>query len=60
MKAFEKVSKQKVSFKVLGRRDGDVSTSYSDPTFAKQALKWKAKYNLEEMCHDSWNYNLKK
>jgi len=60
VKAFEKVSKQKVSFKVLGRRDGDVATSYSDPAFAKQALNWKAKYNLEEMCHDSWNYYLKK
>ena len=60
VRSFEKVSKQKVSFKVLSRRDGDVATSYSDPAFAKQTLNWKAKYNLEEMCYDSWNYNLKK
>ena len=59
LKSFEKVSNQKVIFNILGRRAGDVATSYSDPTFAKDALNWSAKYNLEEMCHDSWNFILK-
>ena len=60
VRSFEKVSKQKVRFKIVNRRDGDIATSYSDSAFAKKALNWNAKYNLEEMCYDSWNYYLKK
>ena len=47
-----------VVFKVSNRRDGDVSISYSDPSFAKLAFNWEAKYNLEDMCNDAWNYKL--
>jgi len=60
LRSFEKVSKQKITFKIIERRDGDVAISYSDPTFAKEVLNWKAQYSLEEMCFDSWKSNLKK
>ena len=59
IKTFEKVSKQKIIFKVLARRAGDVAISYADATFAKEVFNWEAIYNLEDMCHDSWNYKLK-
>tara|TARA_B110000008_G_scaffold279147_1_gene325119 strand:+ start:590 stop:1597 length:1008 start_codon:yes stop_codon:yes gene_type:complete len=58
VRTFENVTNQKIIFKVSNRRDGDVSVSYSDPSFAKLALDWKAKYNLEDMCNDAWNYKL--
>ena len=58
VKCFEKVSQQKIIFKILERREGDVAISYSDPKFAKVHLNWEAKYSLEDMCSDSWNYKL--
>lgn len=59
IRAFEKVTNQKIHFKVVERRAGDVASSYSDPSYAKKTLDWVASYNLEEMCRDAWNYKLK-
>ena len=59
IKTFERITNQKIVFKVSNRRDGDVSVSYSDPSFAKLAFNWEAKYSLEDMCNDAWNYKLK-
>jgi len=59
VRAVEKVSNQKIIYQVSKRREGDVDISYSDPSYAKEVLKWEAKYNLEAMCYDSWNYKLK-
>jgi UDP-glucose 4-epimerase len=58
IKTFENVTNQKIQFKVTGRRAGDISKSYSDPSLAKKTLNWEASYNLEDMCRDAWNYNL--
>jgi len=58
VKSFEKVSQQKIIFKFLERREGDVAISYADPKLAKVLLNWEAKYSLEDMCSDSWNYKL--
>jgi UDP-glucose 4-epimerase len=59
IRAFEKVTNQKINFKVIERRLGDVASSYSDPSFAKTKLNWQAKKGLEEMCYDAWKYKLK-
>jgi UDP-glucose 4-epimerase len=59
VKTFEKVSGIKINFQIVPRREGDVAISYSDPSYAKEFFGWKAKYNLEEMCYDSWNFILK-
>ena len=58
IKTFEKVTNQKIPYQFSKRRDGDVSESYSNPSFAKLVFNWEAKYNLEDMCIDSWNYKL--
>jgi UDP-glucose 4-epimerase len=58
IKTFEEVTNQKIPYQFSKRRDGDVSESYSDPSFAKLVFNWEAKYDLEDMCIDSWNYKL--
>ena len=58
VKAFEKASNKKIVYKVVGRREGDVDICYADPSFAKEKLGWEAKYTLDDMCQDSWNYKL--
>ena len=56
VKAFEKASGVKIPYKIVGRRDGDIATCYSDPTKAKEVLGWEAKRDLQEMCEDSWRW----
>ena len=59
IKTFERISDQKIKFKISDRRNGDVPISYTDPSFAKSAFNWEAKYTLEDMCNDAWNFKLK-
>jgi UDP-glucose 4-epimerase len=59
VKAFEKVTNKKIPYKIHARRNGDVSSYIADPTLANFKLGWKAKKNLEKMCLDSWNFELK-
>ncbi len=59
VKTFEKVSGQKIPYEIAPRRPGDVATVYADPDKSAQLLKWKARYNLEDMCRDSWNWQSK-
>jgi UDP-glucose 4-epimerase len=54
--AFEKASGKKVNYKIAPRRPGDIAECYADVTKAKKELGWEAKYNLDDMCRDSWNF----
>ncbi|MGN4447078.1 UDP-glucose 4-epimerase GalE [Bacillus cereus group sp. MYBK79-1] len=58
VKAFEKVSGKKIPYKVIGRRPGDVAICFADVSKAKQELGWEAEYGLEEMCVDSWRWQV--
>ncbi|MCU5378097.1 UDP-glucose 4-epimerase GalE [Bacillus cereus] len=59
VKAFEKVSGKKIPYKVIGRRPGDVAVCFADVSKAKRELGWEAEYGLEEMCVDSWRWQVK-
>jgi len=48
--AFEKASAQKIPYKIVERRPGDVSTSYADANIAHKELDWTATKNLDDMC----------
>ena len=56
VKAFENATGQKVNYKIVDRRPGDIAECYADPKKAKEELGWEAEKNLEDMCVDSWNY----
>lgn len=51
---FEKVNELSVNKLFMERRLGDQPSIYSDPALASSQLKWKSKYNLEEMCRHAW------
>ncbi|GAC91760.1 UDP-glucose 4-epimerase [Anoxybacillus flavithermus NBRC 109594] len=55
---FEKVTGVKIPYKIVERRSGDVAICYADPTKAKKELGWVAKREIEEMCADSWGWQL--
>ena len=56
VKTFEKVSGQKIPYRISARREGDVATCYSNPQKAQLELNWKAEKTLEDMCRDSWRF----
>ncbi len=54
--AFERASGVKIPYKIEARRPGDIATCYADCSRAKNELGWEAKYSLDDMCRDSWNF----
>lgn len=56
VKAFEKANGIKIKYSIKPRRAGDIATCYCNPAKAKAELGWEAKYGIEEMCRDSWNW----
>lgn len=56
VKTFEKASGQKVPYKIVDRRAGDIAKCYADSSYAKKVLGWEATKTLEDMCRDSWRW----
>jgi UDP-glucose 4-epimerase len=56
VKAFIKVNGVDVPYVIKPRRAGDIATCYCNPAKAKAELGWEAKYGIEDMCRDSWNW----
>lgn len=54
--AFIKVNGVDVPYSIKPRRPGDIATCYCNPAKAKAELGWEAKYDIEDMCRDSWNF----
>lgn len=59
VKTFEKATGQKVPYKIVERRAGDLAMFYANSKKAQEELGWKAEKTLEDMCKDSWNYIIK-
>lgn len=54
--AFEKANDIQVPYQIVERRPGDIDACYSDPSKAEKELGWKALYDIEKMCKDSYNF----
>ncbi|KAK6233892.1 hypothetical protein QUC31_006298 [Theobroma cacao] len=54
--AFEKASGKKIPLVMAGRRPGDGEIVYASTEKAERELNWKAKYGIEDMCRDQWNW----
>ncbi|KAG6600513.1 hypothetical protein SDJN03_05746, partial [Cucurbita argyrosperma subsp. sororia] len=54
--AFEKASGKKIPLVMAERRPGDAEVVYASTHKAEKELNWKAKYGIEEMCKDQWNW----
>ena len=56
---FEKVSGQKINYKIVERRPGDVPATYADTTKANDVLGWKAELTLEDALASAWAWEQK-
>ncbi len=56
IKSFEKVSRQKLQYKISDRRAGDIEQVWADCTKANQTLGWKTEHTLDDALLSAWNW----
>jgi UDP-glucose 4-epimerase len=56
IRAFEKISGLKLSYKIGERREGDISKIFADPSKALKELGWRAELSLEEALEHAWKW----
>ena len=56
IKAFEKVSGQKLNYEIGPRRVGDVIAIYANNDKARNQLGWKPKYGIDDMMSTAWKW----
>ena len=54
--SFERVSGEKLNYKIVGRREGDVISAYAETTKANKELGWKSGLNLDDAMRSAWNW----
>ena len=54
--SFEKACGRELPYRIMPRRAGDIATCYADTKKAKELFGWEAKYTLDEMTADGWNF----
>ena len=59
IKAFERVTGISIQYEVVERRAGDIAECYADPSKAMRVLEWKPEKTLDDMCRDSWRWQVK-
>lgn len=59
VQAFEKATGVSVPYTIVNRRPGDAAVCFADVSKAQDELGWKARYSLEDMCKDAWNWQNK-
>ena len=59
IQAFEKVSGQKLPYKIVDRREGDITSAYANTDKANNVLGWKAESSLEEAMSSAWKWEQK-
>lgn len=59
IKAFEKASGQKLPYKIVDRREGDITEAYANTDRANTVLGWKTELTLEEAIASAWKWEQK-
>ncbi|MEG1799592.1 MAG: UDP-glucose 4-epimerase GalE [Synergistaceae bacterium] len=57
--AFIRANGVDVPYETAPRRAGDLPEYYADASKAERELGWKAKRSIEDMCRDSWRFEMK-
>ena len=59
IQSFERVSGKKLNYKIVDRREGDITSAYADTTKANEVLGWKSQYSLDEAMKSAWDWEQK-
>ena len=58
VQTFQRVNKVRIPYEIAPRRAGDIAVCYADPSKAYKLLGWKAEKTIEDMCRDSWKWQM--
>lgn len=58
IKAFERSTGQKLNYRVVGRREGDIEKVWADTSYANRELGWKAEKGIEESLQSAWKWEM--
>jgi len=56
--SFEKSTGQKLNYKIVDRREGDIEKVYADTSYANSELGWKAEKGIEETLQSAWKWEM--
>ena len=56
--AFERAVGRELPYEIVARRAGDVASSYADPSKANAELGWSTQKSVDDMCADTWRWQL--
>ena len=56
IRSFEKISGQKLKYRIVDRRPGDIEKVWADTSLANNKLGWKAKRSLDDMMDSAWKW----
>ncbi|SNR79990.1 UDP-glucose 4-epimerase GalE [Lutibacter flavus] len=56
IKSFEKVTGKKVNYKLVDRREGDITAAYADTKYANEELGWKSELSLDDALLSAWKW----
>jgi len=56
IKSFEKVTGKKLNYKLVDRREGDITAAYADTTIANKELGWSSKFTLDDALLSAWKW----
>ncbi|MGN7515239.1 MAG: UDP-glucose 4-epimerase GalE [Allomuricauda sp.] len=56
IQSFERVSGEKLNYKIVDRRPGDIIQAYADTKKANEVLGWKAKSSLDDAMKSAWEW----
>ena len=56
IQSFERVSGEKLNYKIVDRRTGDIIQAYADTKKANEVLGWKAKSSLDDAMKSAWEW----
>tara|TARA_R110002096_G_scaffold54189_1_gene140036 strand:- start:1226 stop:2245 length:1020 start_codon:yes stop_codon:yes gene_type:complete len=57
--SFEKVSKKKLKYKIVDRREGDITAAYAETSKANNVLGWKTELSLDDAMSSAWKWEQK-
>ncbi len=56
IKSFERVTEKKVNYKLVDRREGDITAAYADTNYANDELGWKTELSLDDALLSAWKW----
>ena len=59
LRVFERINKVEIPYIFSKKREGDVAEVIADISLLKKTLDWFPKKNIEEMCRDGFNWQVK-